>query len=77
MSDFERELAERAKRFLKAELKRAGVTYDELAEKLTAMGLPETRASIASKLSRGAFPATFMLASLKAVGCPQIRLEDV
>jgi len=50
----EAEIAERAARFLKAELKRANVTYDELAERLKEHGLSETRNSIAAKLKRGA-----------------------
>jgi len=33
----ERELVERMKRFVKAELKRADVTYEELAERLREM----------------------------------------
>ena len=33
---------DRAARFLKAELKRAGVTYDDLAERLKAHGMAET-----------------------------------
>ena len=39
----ETELADRASRFLKAELKRANVTYDELAKRLKDHGLEETR----------------------------------
>jgi hypothetical protein len=35
----EREWADRAKRFLKAELKRADVTYEELARRLREYGL--------------------------------------
>ena len=73
----EREWAERAKRHVKAELKRADVTYEELARRLTEAGMPETKASIASKLSRGGFPATFFLATLKATGCRTIRLDDI
>jgi len=61
----EQELAERASRFLKAELKRANVTYEELAKRLKEHGLPEeTENSIKSKLKRGTFPATFLLACL-------------
>ena len=68
---------ERAKRFLKAELKRADVTYEVLAEKLGKHGLEETKASVASKMSRGTFAATFFLASLAALGVENIRLEDI
>ena len=73
----EADWADRAKRLLKAELTRADLTYEELAAKLTERGLPETKASIASKLSRGTFSASFLLASLKAAGCVTIRLEDI
>ncbi len=51
----EKEWAEKARRFIKAELKRAGVTYAEVARRLEAHGLPETEASITSKLARGTF----------------------
>jgi hypothetical protein len=68
---------ERAKRFLKAELKRADVNYRELAERLKKHGHDETESSVANKLSRGTFPATFMLASLVAIGCEVVKLEDI
>jgi hypothetical protein len=68
---------ERAKRFLKAELKRADVSYKELAERLEKHGLKESESSIASKLSRGTFAATFFLASLVALDRDSISLEDV
>ena len=68
---------ERAKRFLKAELKRADVSYRELADRLEKHGLEETEASIASKLSRGTFAATFFLASLTAIGCEAVQLGDI
>ena len=68
---------ERAKRFLKAELARADVGYRDLAERLKKHGLEETEASIANKISRGTFSATFLLASLIAIGTPSVRLEDI
>ena len=68
---------ERAKRFLKAELKRADVSYKELADRLKKHGLEETEASVANKLSRGTFAATFFLASLVAIGCAAVTLEDI
>jgi len=73
----EAEVAERAARFLKAELKRANVTYEELATRLKAHGLNETRDSIASKLKRGTFAATFLLGCLAALEMEGIRLEDL
>lgn len=67
--------AETAKGIVKAELKRRNVTYDDLAQRLTDMGIPETKASIASKLSRGGFTAAFMLATMKVIGCEKIAIE--
>ena len=74
----EQELALRASRFVKAELKRAGLTYADLAERLKVHGLPaETEASIKAKLRRGTFAATFMLATLAALEIDGVRLEDL
>jgi hypothetical protein len=67
---------ERASRYLKAELKRQGVTYDDLAVRLNAIGFQETKASISNKISRGAFTAAFFLASLRAVGVATLRIDD-
>ena len=68
---------ERAKRFLKAELKRADVSYQELAKRLKKHGLTETEASVANKLSRGTFAATFFLAALVALEVERVSLEDI
>ena len=68
---------ERAKRFLKAELARADIGYRELAERLKKHGMKESEASIANKISRGTFSATFLLASLIAIEADVIRLESV
>lgn len=73
----EAEVAERTARFLKAELKRANVTYEELAVRLKAHGLNETRDLIAAKLKRGTFAATFLLGCLAALEMEGIRLEDL
>lgn len=68
---------DRAKRYLKAELKRADVGYRELAERLKKHGLDETEASVTNKLSRGTFPATFMLAALIAIGVQTIDIDSL
>lgn len=66
----------RVKGLLKAELKRRNVGYRELAEKLTAMGVPESEANIKNKISRGGFTAVFLLQCLEAIGCQAIRLTE-
>lgn len=73
----EAEWAERAARHLKAELKRADVTYDDLAERLKKHGFKETKASIANKLARATMSAHFFLASLAAIGRDQVALDDI
>jgi hypothetical protein len=72
----EKDWGSKASRFLKAELKRTGVGYKELAERLKKDGLEETETSIAGKLSRGAFAASFLLAAMEAIGLEQVRLQD-
>jgi hypothetical protein len=65
----------RVKGLLKAELKRRNVGYRELAEKLTAMGVPESESNIKNKISRGGFTAVFLIQCFEAVGANQIRLD--
>jgi hypothetical protein len=64
-------------RHLKAELKRADVTYDALAERLREHGFAETKASIANKLSRATMSAHFFLASVAAIGYNTVSLENI
>jgi hypothetical protein len=69
------EWANLAKRLIKSELKRADVGYTELARRLTEMGLPETEGSVTVKINRGAFPAWFLFAVMRAIGVATLRLE--
>jgi hypothetical protein len=69
------EWADLAKRHIKATLKRHDVGYAELARRLGEMGLPETDSSIAMKINRGAFPAWFLFAVMRAVGAHTLHLE--
>lgn len=59
----------RAANLLKAELKRKGVTYAQLAELIG-----EKEVNIRNKLSRGKFSAAFMLQSLDAIGVHDLRV---
>jgi hypothetical protein len=65
----------RVQGLLKAELKRRNMGYRELAEKLTAMGIPESERNIANKISRGGFTAVFFLQCLEAIGVTEISLR--
>jgi hypothetical protein len=68
---------DRARLFLKAEIKRADVTYEELAKRLESHGFAENAASIANKLARGTFSATFFLACLVALEVEGLTLSSL
>jgi hypothetical protein len=67
--------SEVAKTTLKAELKRKNVGYRELAERLTAMGTPDSERNIANKISRGGFTAGFFIQCLQAIGVNTLHLQ--
>jgi hypothetical protein len=64
----------KAANILKAELKRKGVTYAQLVDKLAAIGVDEKEVNIRNKLSRGKFTAAFFLQCLSAIGCENVHL---
>lgn len=66
----------RAKNFLKGELKRRGITYAQLAEKLATVGVTENERNLNNKISRGGFSAAFMLQCLEAIGASSLPLRD-
>lgn len=57
-----------AANMLKAELKRKGVTYAQLAEMIG-----DKEVNIRNKLARGKFTASFFLQSLSAIGTHELR----
>ena len=63
-----------AANLLKAELKRKGVTYAQLVEKLAALGIEEKEVNVRNKLSRGKFAAAFLLQCLSSIGATDFRL---
>lgn len=64
-----------ASNLLKSELKRKGVTYAQLVERLAEIGITEKEINIANKLSRGKFSAAFMLQCLKVIETENLRLD--
>ena len=69
------EFETRAKNLLKGELKRRGITYAQLAERLAAIGVSENERNLNNKISRGGFTAAFMLQCLTAIGAQSLRLD--
>lgn len=66
-----------AANILKSELKRRGITYDRLQEKLSIIGINDTTSSIKVKVSRGAFQFAFFLQCAAAIGLKNLRLDEL
>lgn len=66
-----------AKRLLKSELVKRGISNNDLALMLNEVGIDETKASIDSKISRGTFSACFLLQCLTVIGCYKIEINDL
>lgn len=71
----ETEWETKAKLLLKGELARRGVTYAQLVEKLSAIGVVDSEPNIRNKISRGKFTAVFLLQCLTAIGANSLRIE--
>lgn len=69
------EFETRAKNLLKGELKRRGITYAQLAEKLAQIGVTENERNLNNKVSRGGFTAAFLLQCLSAIGATSLELS--
>jgi hypothetical protein len=67
---------DKVKRMLKSELVKRGISHADLASLLNEMGIPETKASIDSKISRGSFSASFLIQCLCVIGCSKIEIEE-
>lgn len=64
----------RVANLLKAELKRKGVTYSQLVDKLADIGVEEKEVNIRNKLARGKFSAAFLLQCCLAIGVSDLRI---
>lgn len=69
-----KEFEDLAKNTLKGELKRRGVTYAQLADRLAKIGVTETERNLNNKISRGGFSAAFLLQCMMAIEAKEIRL---
>jgi 3-mercaptopyruvate sulfurtransferase SseA len=66
---------DKAKNILKSELKRRGITYAQLAEKLKSLGVQESERNLANKISRGSFTAAFFMMCMDVIGVHSVSLE--
>lgn len=64
-----------ARRALRAEMVRLGVSVEKLAEKLTAFGDKESPKSLAVKISRGKFQMAFFMQCMSALGAESVTIK--
>ncbi|MGD9616373.1 MAG: DUF6471 domain-containing protein [Alphaproteobacteria bacterium] len=64
-----------AKGIIRAELKRRNLSYADLAERLTAIGIRETPENVNNKIARGSFSAVFFLQCMEAIGVNTLHLN--
>ncbi len=69
----DKEWADQAKRLLKVELAKQGLTYADLVGKLADVGVFDSEPNIRNKISRGKFTAVFLLQCLEAIGAKSIH----
>ena len=66
-----------ARRIVRSELVRRGVTYAQLAKRLQRIGVEETERAIANKMSRGTFSFIFYLQCMAALGVEKVSFDLV
>ena len=64
-----------AKGIIRAELKRRNLSYADLADRLTAIGVPENEKNVNNKIARGGFTAVFFLQCMEAIGVNTVHLD--
>lgn len=64
-----------AKRALRAEMHRRGVSYADLVKALGEAGVKETEANLRNKVSRGSFTAAFLFQCLSAMDVKVLHLD--
>ena len=65
-----------AARTIKSVLVKRGMKYHDLARHLKLIGVDETQASIASKMSRGTFSFTFVMQIMNVLEIDYLELRD-
>jgi Domain of unknown function (DUF6471) len=65
---------EEAKRVLKAELARAGVSHKVLVARLEEIGVEDNTAALASRITRGKFSFVFFLQCMRALGVDEVKV---
>ena len=65
----------KARGLLRAEMVKQGLTYNQLIERLKAVGVTDDERNLRNKVSRGKFTAAFLLQCLAAIGTHTLHLD--
>lgn len=65
---------ERVRNILKGELKRRGISYKELADRLNKIGVDENAHNLTNKIHRASFNAVFFFQCMDVIGCNKIEI---
>lgn len=63
-----------ATNLIKSELAKKGIDYNDLVQRLNAIGVNESYSGIANKISRGSFSLAFFLQCMEAIKTKEVRL---
>lgn len=74
METIDKEYQDKAKGLLRAEIARRNLSYEDLAQKLAAIGVEDSARNLSNKIARGGFSAGFMLQCLEAMQVEALRL---
>lgn len=65
------------KNMLRAEMMRRGISYEQLALKLAAIGVEDNVLNLRNKVARGRFTATFFAQCLVAIGVNDLQVPSI
>ena len=65
----------RAKGLLKAEIKKRNLSYKQVCDLMSEMGVNESERNFRNKIGRGKFTAVFMLQVMEAIGSQNLALQ--
>lgn len=68
--------SEWARRVVRVQMIRRGLTYADLARLLDEAGLHDNERNLRNKVARGEFSAAFMLLCMRVMGAKSIPLDD-
>ena len=65
-----------AKLIVRAEMKRRGLSYADLAQRMGALGLAVNERTVENKIATGAFSAVFFLQVMAAIGVKNLQIDS-